>query len=509
ATSRTVLFSAGQSTATVTIDPTADTTVENDETVALTLAAGTTYTIGTTAAVIGTISNDDASLSIAATSADKPEGNTGTTTYTFTVTRTGNTSGTSSATWTVTPATGSSITANDFAGNSFPTGTVSFPANSTSQTITINVNGDLQVEPDEAFLITLSNPNGANLDPNASSATGTIRNDDAAALPTITLAASPASVTEDGLDNLTYTFTRTGPTTTPLTVNYTISGDARLDASGPYPADYTILGSTSTATSRTVLFSAGQSTATVTIDPNDDRSQIAEQSFIGDISDKTVVLSLVAGQEYVIDASNNTATGIILNDDVIAEATYSNSDYRLEPWQSTLQLIGTLRINGYGNAMDNVIIGSSGNNTIYGGPGKDILTSSYDFDFDYFTYPSLSDSLLIDPITGALDRFDEITDFDFWDCIAIKAEEGRSDLRLETTAGHLDALSATDCTNLLTSSAFPAYSSAAFAVTGYDGIFLAINDNQAGFQPANDAIIFLRGNSEISYWVDVKCFDWV
>jgi hypothetical protein len=46
-------------TATVTVDPTADTTVESDETVALTLASGTGYTVGTTTAVTGTITNDD------------------------------------------------------------------------------------------------------------------------------------------------------------------------------------------------------------------------------------------------------------------------------------------------------------------------------------------------------------------------------------------------------------------------------------------------------------------
>jgi hypothetical protein len=46
-------------TATVTVDPTADTTVESDETVILTLASGTGYTVGTTNAVTGTITNDD------------------------------------------------------------------------------------------------------------------------------------------------------------------------------------------------------------------------------------------------------------------------------------------------------------------------------------------------------------------------------------------------------------------------------------------------------------------
>jgi len=58
-TGKTITFAAGASTATLTIDPSADTTIEADETVALTLDTGTGYTIGNASAVVGTISNDD------------------------------------------------------------------------------------------------------------------------------------------------------------------------------------------------------------------------------------------------------------------------------------------------------------------------------------------------------------------------------------------------------------------------------------------------------------------
>ncbi|MGC8454483.1 MAG: bluetail domain-containing putative surface protein, partial [Cylindrospermopsis raciborskii] len=61
-TTKTVTFAANSSTATVTIDPTADTTVEENETVILTLAAGSGYTIWTTTAVTGTITNDSNSM---------------------------------------------------------------------------------------------------------------------------------------------------------------------------------------------------------------------------------------------------------------------------------------------------------------------------------------------------------------------------------------------------------------------------------------------------------------
>ena len=56
---KTVGFAAGSATATVTVDPIADVEIEPDEIVTLTLAAGSGYSIGTTAAVVGTILNDD------------------------------------------------------------------------------------------------------------------------------------------------------------------------------------------------------------------------------------------------------------------------------------------------------------------------------------------------------------------------------------------------------------------------------------------------------------------
>lgn len=66
-TGKTITFLAGASTATLTIYQTADTTVESNETVALTLATGAAYTIVTAGAVTGTITNDDVASSVTAT----------------------------------------------------------------------------------------------------------------------------------------------------------------------------------------------------------------------------------------------------------------------------------------------------------------------------------------------------------------------------------------------------------------------------------------------------------
>ena len=63
--SGTVTIAADQTTAAVTVDPATDTTVEADETVILTVTAGTGYTVGTPASGTGTIQNDDASGNLA------------------------------------------------------------------------------------------------------------------------------------------------------------------------------------------------------------------------------------------------------------------------------------------------------------------------------------------------------------------------------------------------------------------------------------------------------------
>jgi Ca2+-binding RTX toxin-like protein len=59
ATSGTVDFAAGSSTATITVDPFGDADLEPDETVILTVTAGAGYTVGSPASATGTITNDD------------------------------------------------------------------------------------------------------------------------------------------------------------------------------------------------------------------------------------------------------------------------------------------------------------------------------------------------------------------------------------------------------------------------------------------------------------------
>jgi Ca2+-binding RTX toxin-like protein len=283
-----VTFAANSATATLTIDPTADTTIESDETVALTLATGTGYTVGTTTTVTGTITNDDLpsiTLAVAPTSVTED----GTTNLVYTFTRTGATT----SALTVNYSIAGTADATDYTGATPGTGkTITFAANSATATLTIDPTADTTIESNETVALTLATGTGYVIGTTAA-VTGTITNDD---LPSITLAVVPTSVTEDGTTNLVYTFTRTGPTTSALTVNYGITGTAdTTDYTGATPG-----------TGKTITFAANSATATLTIDPTADTTIE---------SNETIALTLATGTGYTV-GTTTAVTGTITNDDL-------------------------------------------------------------------------------------------------------------------------------------------------------------------------------------------------
>jgi beta-glucanase (GH16 family)/Ca2+-binding RTX toxin-like protein len=117
------------------------------------------------------------SVSIGPATVSHPEGDSGVTTYTFTVTRSDQFWERGTVAWQVTglgdhPATGA-----DFAGGWMPTGVLSFQGSQNTATITISVAGDGTVEPDEQFQVSLLNPVNTTLGA-TTVATGVIANDD-------------------------------------------------------------------------------------------------------------------------------------------------------------------------------------------------------------------------------------------------------------------------------------------------------------------------------------------
>ncbi|HYD29681.1 MAG TPA: putative Ig domain-containing protein, partial [Azospirillaceae bacterium] len=257
-------------------------------TVTLSSVGGTA--IGT---ATGTIQNDDNSLGIAATTAAQVEGQSGTTNFTFTVTRSGTTTGAASASYAVTGSGTAPAVAADFVGGALPSGTVSFAAGETTKTITIPVAGDSAGESNEGFTVTLSSPSGATLD--TASAAGIIQNDDAS----LAISTATSSQPEGNIGTTSYTFTVTysGGSTGSASVAYAVTGSgSRQAAAADFEGGMLPTG--------TLNFAAGETSKTITVNAVADTVAEANEGF-------AVTLSGATGAAIITDR----ATATIENDD--------------------------------------------------------------------------------------------------------------------------------------------------------------------------------------------------
>jgi Calx-beta domain/FG-GAP-like repeat len=207
----------GQKSATASFTIVGDNKIEQDETflVKLSNPIGATLLGSDTQAVI--IEDDDGliasqpKVSIVAVNANQDEGAAGTTkTYTFSVTldkapEAGKPVTVNVSTVNGTGATGATSTDNDFvAKNQIFTFN---PGDALTQTFTVQVNGDAQVESTETFTVALGVPTNATL--LTSSATATIRDDDTPVGLKPVISISPATLTqlEGNTGTKAYTFT--------------------------------------------------------------------------------------------------------------------------------------------------------------------------------------------------------------------------------------------------------------------------------------------------------------
>ena len=366
-TTNTVTFAAGSATATVTVDPTADTTVEPDETVILTLAAGTGYTVGTTTPVTGTINNDD-SASISINDVTVSEGNSGTTNAVFTVTLSNPVD--TSVTLNYATANGTATTAdNDY--TAIATTPLTFNVGETSKTITVAVNGDTKVENNETFFVNLSNlqANGRNVTITDNQGQGTINDDDSTV--TSQLSINDITVVEGQNSNAILTVTVNNPSTQQISVNYTT---APINATAN--VDYTSKTGTITIAPNTV-------TATISIPILNDNLNEPDEAF-------TVTLS------NAVNATINPDEAI---GQVIITDTLQSSITRTLPNNvENLRLIGSNNINGTGNAGDNKITGNSGNNILAGANGNDI--------YCFNASTQLASDTIQETTTGGIDTLD-------------------------------------------------------------------------------------------------------
>jgi endonuclease I len=164
ATPARVTFAAGQTSQTVTLTVTGDTQPEADETVVLALQnVGTSASIGGPATHTLTITNDDGAVPtvrFSAATGSVAEGNSGTSTYTATVTLADPGSLTFPLTVPVTVDAASTATSpSDY---SLATTQVTFAsATALSQAVTVTVVGDLLPEPNETVILRMGTPSSA------------------------------------------------------------------------------------------------------------------------------------------------------------------------------------------------------------------------------------------------------------------------------------------------------------------------------------------------------------
>lgn len=278
----TLTFTPGVTSQSITITINGDLADEANETFDVTLTNPANATIAD-ASGVATITDDDAPPSLSITDVTVSEGNNGTVDAVFTVSL----SAASGLTVDVDYATsgGSAASGADFTAAA---GTVTFAPGSTSQNITVSVNGDTLDELDETFFVDLTNPTNATL--TDGQGIGTITDDDAA--PSIDVADAQVTEPDNGSVDAVFTVSLSAASGRTITVDY-----STLDGAAVAPADYAMAAGTLT-------FAPGVTTRTITVGVNGD---------LLDEIDETFSVVLAAPANALI--GDGSGTGTIIDDD--------------------------------------------------------------------------------------------------------------------------------------------------------------------------------------------------
>jgi hypothetical protein len=297
--SGTATIPVGSATTTINVTPVDDTLVEVNETVIVTITDTAAYDLGATITATVNITDNDVAptpgtVSFTTATSSNNEGNSGLAVNQTiaTIQRTGGSSGAISVPIQLATSPGTATAGTDYT-NIFPI-TVNFAdGDSTSKTVSLPIIGDTTVEPNETINLILGNPTGGASLGTQTTSTYTILNDDLApVIPIVTIAATDANAAEANTDPGTFTITRTGATTSALTINYNLTGTASS-------TDYT------PALTGTVIIPVGSTSAALTITPINDN--LVEGS-------ETVTLRLVDTADYDLGASISATVTIVDND---------------------------------------------------------------------------------------------------------------------------------------------------------------------------------------------------
>ena len=301
-TNGTLTFAAGETTKTISVPVIGDGIGEANETFFVNLS-NRVSTLSTNVSItdaqgLGTINDDDLQFSINDVTAN--EGNSGTTNFTFTVHRT---STATAETINYATADNTATTAdNDYTSTS---GTLTFAAGEADKTVTVAVNGDNKVEPNETFFVNLSAPsNGAISD---GQGLGTITNEDFATLTFSTVAAQNEGAS--GTVAYAYDLTLDKEVVGGFTVNYNTNNGTATTADGDYQDNDGSITFTGTAGEK----------HTITVLVNGDLKVELDEEF-------TVVIGSISGtlSSSVSLSGSPTRTATITNDDAATVSLVGN-----------------------------------------------------------------------------------------------------------------------------------------------------------------------------------------
>jgi hypothetical protein len=334
----TVTFAAGSATASITVQAVADRVVEANEsfTIALSPAVGSGISVGAQATAQGTLVNDDVAVTATLVSAIREDADSPNSTYTYTLTRTGDTSRQASAIdWSVTGAnlvdngvtvaaalSAGEITLNNAAGLSWAAGDAS------TRTVSFTVTGDSLAEGDEAFQLGLANQTGDRTDVIGNGLVGVVSDDDTQVKIEL-VSTSPLTEGADGTHNaITFRITRTGDLSSTLVVDllktFAASGvnQATTGITGPtlvtfQPQNQTISVQDGNGLTHDVVLRGGQQTQEVTFNvPGNDIVDAAGRSFTVTLANPVATPATGRVVDAVlIDSSNGAATATLTDDD--------------------------------------------------------------------------------------------------------------------------------------------------------------------------------------------------
>lgn len=284
---------AGSSSYTFAVTANGDTQYETNESyfVNLTSVTGATVLDGQG---VGTINNDDQPPSFSVNDVSASEGNSGTTTMTFTVTKTGATGLAAFVNYATSDAT-ATVADNDYVAAS---GTLTFLPGETTKTVAVTINGDTDVESNERLLLELSSPSNATIADFQGQ--GTINNDDAT--PFVSISNASGNEGNSGTSAQTFTVSLDQASSQTITVTYGTNNGTATTGDNDY-----------SAASGTLTFTAGQTSKTIAITINGDTKYEANEQY-------TLVLSSPTNAAL----GTATGTGTITNDDSQPGVTVSD-----------------------------------------------------------------------------------------------------------------------------------------------------------------------------------------